>query len=106
MRVTRIRRTRYLALAMPGDLRAGHRVRITAAHGDRLVHAENSARVSPGLVRLTVTEMSFRGFSDVAVPGGRRQSCGKCGVTWLGNPGSPCWSCGSFLAGHRSAGEA
>ena len=61
MRVTRITRTRYLALARPGGLRDGTVTRLTASQGERTVRAENTSPAGAYLLRLTVTE--FRSVS-------------------------------------------
>lgn len=60
MRVTRIRRTKFLAVITPGDWRTGLSVRIAASLGDRTVRAENAVPVGDGLVRVTLTEMQVR----------------------------------------------
>lgn len=61
MRITRVKRTRHLALVKPGDQREHLRVRLTATQGERTVSAQNSVPAARGLVWLTVTEFSFEG---------------------------------------------
>ena len=58
MRVTRVRRTRYLAAAAPGSSRNGCSVRLTASREGRFLYGESTSPASPGLVWLTVTEVT------------------------------------------------
>jgi len=58
VRVTRVRRTRYLAAAAPGSSRNGCSVRLTASREGRFLYGESTSPASPGLVWLTVTEVT------------------------------------------------
>lgn len=58
MRVTRVKRARYLAAVKPGGLRDGLTVRLTASQEEQVVHAESTVPAAPGLVWLTVTEVT------------------------------------------------
>jgi hypothetical protein len=58
VKVTRVKRSRFLAMVKPGSVRNGCHVKLTASQGERTVHAENSTPAAPGLVWLTVTEVT------------------------------------------------